>query len=429
LNNILLVLLIAGGAAYLILLGMVIGGLIRLKREEALISNGDAFPTLSPLQAGGDTSSVSVIIAARNEAQWIEHTLTAIIAQDYPADKLEIIVVDDRSEDDTAAIIERVASQDHRVKLVRQRSIIPGRSPKKQALAAGIAASSGEIIVTTDADTLPRTEWLRALIGRFTPEVGMVAGQARFIGSKVPEFQSDKVPKFQSSNVLSFILHPSSFILHPIDGVPLWQRLQALDFASQGIAAAGLIGAGVPFSCSGASLAFQRRMYDEIGGWTGVERLVSGDDELLMQKAHRAGWKIAAAISPDAVVATRPPKSLRELWHQRARWGSKGLYYNTPRRLLLAGVYLFCLALIISAAADIFLEINHRWALFWVGKATLDGAALALGARFFGDRINPVQFLITELLHPLMIVVFPLAGHFGTFEWKGGRYRSAAAAQ
>jgi len=224
-----------------------------------------------------------------------------------------------------------------------------------------------------------------------SPGVGMVIGQARF---ELP-------PR-----------------------APLWQRLQALDFASLGIASAGLAAAGAPFSCSGASLAFTRHAFDQVSGWDGTGRLVSGDDEFLLSKIHRQGLKVAAAVGPDAVVLTRPVASLRELWHQRLRWASKGIYYRPFQRLMLAGVFLFCLALTVGPLA---LAFGARWWV-WIGggvfKAIMDWWALTVGAPLFGDRIRPAEFVLAEILHPASIVLFAVAGHCVSFVWKGQRFRS-----
>jgi len=93
---------------------------------------------------------VSVIIPARDEAERIEGTLRRLLAQ--RAVELEIVVVDDRSRDATAAIVERIAREDARVRLVRVRELPAGWLGKTNACERGARAAGGEWILFTDGD-------------------------------------------------------------------------------------------------------------------------------------------------------------------------------------------------------------------------------------------------------------------------------------
>lgn len=212
------------------------------------------------------------------------------------------------------------------------------------------------------------------------------------------------------------------FILE--DNAPFWQRLQALDFASQGILSAGLASAGTPFNCCGASLAFSKNAYEKVNGWQGIEQFISGDDELLMRRFIAAGIPVNAASGADCVVLTRPPNSLRELFHQRARWGSKTLHYPPGQKALLSGIFLFYLALSLSPF------IAWSWNLLLAGTAAfavkilLDLLLLTTARPLFNDRVDVVEFLIAELLHPPVIAAMAIMGAFGSFDWKGTFYRT-----
>jgi cellulose synthase/poly-beta-1,6-N-acetylglucosamine synthase-like glycosyltransferase len=440
------ILLSIGGFFYLLLLNRIIIGLIRLK--------------MMPQQASDSTPLVSIIIAARNEAYNIAGTLQSLLAQDYPRDLMEIIVVDDRSEDDTSEIAIKFSKNDNRIKLVRQSEITKGISPKKQALEKGIEASSGEIILTTDADCYHDPGWIRALVSAMTPEVGMVIGQARFTPPIVPPREAGgDVPidsceaggdvPIDSCEAGGDVPIGSSKAVEDVPNIPsdvegdnllissppalrggnqrggrLWQRLQALDFQSLGYASAGLVAAGMPFNCTGASLAYRKQLFSEINGWDGYEKLISGDDELLLAKAAKTNWKIAVASSPEAIVETKPVSTLTELWHQRIRWGSKGLYYRKSRRIILAGVFLFLLLLIISPFIAIIFS-DWQFFLIWTAMRFLhDWQALSLGSGIFSEKYSIPEFLILEFIYPLVTVLFAIGGHFSSFEWKGQQFHS-----
>lgn len=375
------ILISIGAIAYIFFLATIIRGLICLRHKSPVLTDARPF--------------VSVVVAARNEEKEIQETLNSLLNQNYPEDRLEIIIVDDRSVDKTADIVEKMANDEPRIRLLRQKEIHPDLSPKKQALELGLRSAKGEIIVTTDADCHHDTFWLETLASLMTPEVGMVTGQARFdIGN------------------------------NPV----LWQGLQALDFQSQGAASAGLITAGMPFNCTSASLAFRLALFDEVGGWSGVKRLISGDDELLLSKASRSRWKVVAAAGKAAVVQTRPPGNLHDLWNQRIRWGSKGLYYRPTRTLVLTGVFLFYLGLLLGPVAWVFGGPGLLWLGLALVKSILDWSVLMLGSKLFAERFNLAHFIILEIIHPLAIVAFVIAGHLSSFEWKDQVFRSRGAA-
>lgn len=116
-----------------------------------------AMPDLRPL--------VSVIIPARDEERMIERTLRAMLAQTYPA--LEIVVVDDRSVDDTGAIVDRLAAEDRRVVPIHNEEPPPGWLGKPWALHQGSLRARGELLLFVDADVLYEPGAIAAAIAHF----------------------------------------------------------------------------------------------------------------------------------------------------------------------------------------------------------------------------------------------------------------------
>ncbi|MDE0965343.1 MAG: glycosyltransferase, partial [Candidatus Latescibacteria bacterium] len=93
---------------------------------------------------------VSVVVAARNEAERIAGCLSVLLVQDYPHKQYEVIVVDDGSTDDTAGIIGEHLDSPVSVRLLQTE----GLGSKKAALSLGIAEAKGDVILSTDADCL-----------------------------------------------------------------------------------------------------------------------------------------------------------------------------------------------------------------------------------------------------------------------------------
>src|SRR5690606_10711055 len=107
-------------------------------------------------------TKVSVLIAARNEEANIGRTLSDILAQNYPQELLEIIVVDDHSTDRTPAIVRSFVARG--VKLLTLNESEPLNSYKKKAITLAIAEATGQLIVTTDADCRMENEWLATVV-------------------------------------------------------------------------------------------------------------------------------------------------------------------------------------------------------------------------------------------------------------------------
>jgi cellulose synthase/poly-beta-1,6-N-acetylglucosamine synthase-like glycosyltransferase len=143
--------------------------LLALARRLAALRRGAVAP-----HPGPRWPSLSVVIAAYNEAEWIVRKIDGTLAQRYPPRKLEIIVVSDGSTDATDALVSR--HPDPRVHLIRQ-----PRAGKSAALNRGVAATRGDVLIFTDANALFGPDALARLAAPFVdPRVGMVSGQGLY---------------------------------------------------------------------------------------------------------------------------------------------------------------------------------------------------------------------------------------------------------
>jgi chlorobactene glucosyltransferase len=119
-------------------------------------------PNLSDSPTGSE-GLVSVIIPARNESAVIETVVTSVLASAYQP--IEVVVVDDRSTDDTAARVAELARRDPRVRLLPGRELPPGWYGKPWACLQGYQAARGELLLFTDADTRHEPELLGRAVG------------------------------------------------------------------------------------------------------------------------------------------------------------------------------------------------------------------------------------------------------------------------
>lgn len=330
---------------------------------------------------------LSVIIPARNEEDNIGRLLKALQEQTYPASLFEVIVVDDHSTDRTTGITQQFSF----TKLVQLKE--DGiNSYKKKAIEKGIEVATGELIVTTDADCLPPPNWLKT-IAAFKEEKGSV-----FIAAPV-------------------VIDCNSSVL---------QVFQAMDFMTlQGITGAAVQKKKMSM-CNGANLAYERKAFFEVNGFTGVDHIASGDDMLLMHKI----WKqhpgnVHYLKSKDAVVTTLPMKTWKTFFNQRIRWASKAKSYDDKRIFgVLLLVYLFNLSFLGLAAAGLF--CSYYWLYLtglWVAKTIVELPFVISLARFFNKRWLLKSFFFFQPLHIIYTIVSGLFGQFGRYEWKGRKVK------
>jgi glycosyltransferase involved in cell wall biosynthesis len=132
----------------------------------ALVDFAIGYRRLCPLEhvtPSQNSPLVSVVAAARNEARGIEAALTSVLRLDYPA--LEVIVVDDRSTDETGIILDRLARLHPRLKVKHIAALPEGWLGKNHALYVGAEAASGELLLFTDADVVFEPTALRRAVG------------------------------------------------------------------------------------------------------------------------------------------------------------------------------------------------------------------------------------------------------------------------
>lgn len=333
----------------------------------------------------------TIIIPARNEEVFIQDCLSRILKGNYPANYFEIIIVDDFSTDQTVTKVAELQAIHSNIKLLSLEAILgtrPINSYKKKAIELAIGQSSGEYIITTDADCLVPENWLTTF-NAYINETGkkFIAAPVRFVDDK-------------------------SFL----------GRFQCLDFLSlQGVTAAS-VGAGFLSMCNGANLCYEKNVFHQVGGFSGIEKLASGDDMLLMHKIQQAyPQKIGFLFTPQAIVDTWPMPSWKSFINQRIRWASKaGAYQDWNIKFVLLCVYTWNLGLLGLFIFGFFQPYLWSW---WIGfilvKFIIEWIFMRRVARFFGQGHLLRLFLWMQPFHIFYTVIAGFLGLFGSYQWKG----------
>jgi cellulose synthase/poly-beta-1,6-N-acetylglucosamine synthase-like glycosyltransferase len=373
---------------------------------------------LSPLYK----TKLSIIIPARNEAANIENCLNSILQNNYPENLYEIIVIDDHSEDDTASIIKKYATQN--VKLISLKDFVKDKinSYKKKAIEVAIAQASGTLIITTDADCIVPPTWLQT----------------------IAQFYEEKKPAFIAAPVLIDTAYPLQTQInnetskgidlgHPSPkgegkGVRLFQ---SLDFMTlQGITAA-VVHKKQMTMCNGANMAYEKMAFDEVGGFASIDNIASGDDMLLMHKIYkRYPNGVLFLNSKNAIVKTAPVNTIAQFFNQRIRWASKADKYDDKRILpVLVVVYFFNVLMFTLPVIAIFSKstisiLNTQYSIlsFWLWlllfKIAIELFFLFPVANFFGKKNMLWFFPLLQPFHICYTIIAGWLGKFGKYTWK-----------
>ena len=334
---------------------------------------------------------VSIIVPFRNESENILSNIKSLSTQNFAKENYEVIYVNDNSTDNSFQILNDYKSPQN-VKILSLPDDYSPNAHKKRAIRYGIENSSGEIIITTDADCVYSKNWLTSMLFNFDDETGFISGPVEFLNE-------DKI----------------------------FSKLQKLEFAGLVITGAGLIGIGKPTICNAANIAYRKKTYREVNGFYDQMDLSSGDDELLMQKiAKDTNYRVKFSLFNDSIVKTSPSKSIDEFYHQRKRWASKGLFYkNTGLISMLILIYLFYVTLIlqpflVSLVSSVFI---YTFGFSLLIKFVLEYMILLKGKRMIFSGLSLKLFLFAEILQVPYIIIAGISGIFGNLEWKGRKIK------
>lgn len=330
----------------------------------------------------------SVIISAHNEENNLARCLESVVWQSIGNQRYEIIVVNDRSTDATEKIAKDFAAKYNNISVINISNTPDGFSPKKYAVSVGIKNAKNEIIVFTDADCIVPFEWLETIDKYFDKNTALVQG-----------ITSYEYTPFMNK---------------------LFFSLQSIDFISHGIVSASAIGANIPINSNANNFAFRKIAFEEMGGYGDKKLVISGDDDLLLQKIwHSKKWQIKFMADIKAKVKTMPTKNINLVFEQRKRWGSKTIYYNLPQRIMLSSIFIFYLFifvnLILSIISPLFLFIFFIvFILKFIGELIL----MIPGLNLFDEKKLKKYIILASLIHLPFIIASVIFGVFGKFRWK-----------
>ncbi|MFW6154212.1 MAG: glycosyltransferase [Planctomycetota bacterium] len=338
--------------------------------------------------------SLSVVVPACNEGDKIAGAASSLLARAYP--DLQLVFVNDRSTDDTAAIIDRLAAGDARVTAVHVDALPDGWLGKVHALQRGLAAARGAYVLFTDADVHYRPGVLKRAVAYMRRD-------------RLDHLAA--VPSLWPATVMTDLLI-GQFIRQLFAlFVPPWRIRDPRSKAFFGVGAFNLV---------------RREAFDATGGF-GWLRMDTGDDMALGLMMKRAGGRCDVVWAGD-LLGLHWYRTIGEAMRGCEKAYASGANCRLWRMVLAAGLLMGLeLSPVITPLLVLWPSV-HPAGLLGVANLVVFALASVLLARW--ARASVVRSLLTPLITPVTAAITLRAGVVGFLRggiaWRGTLYPAAA---
>ena len=328
-------------------------------------------------------TSFTIIVPFRNEEENLPKLLESFTKLNYPNNLFEVILVDDSSKEKF-----QILNSKFQVSVID--NVRVSNSPKKDAISTAMQHVKTNWVTTTDADCIVPPHWLLTFDNYIQENnVSMLAGAV----------------SYQCEN---------SFLHH----------FQQLDLTSLQGATIGSFGVKKAFMCNGANLAYTKSLFEKLNGFEGNDKIASGDDVFLLQKAANLfPDEVHYLKAKEAIVLTKPTENWKSLFYQRVRWAAKtSSYQSTFGKFLGLIVFFGNLSFIIGFVFLLFgIWSWQLFVLFVLPKFIIDFVLLYLTNQLLTNTRLRYLFL-SSLFYPFFSTCVALYSFFGSYEWKDRRF-------
>ncbi|MFA3783055.1 glycosyltransferase [Melioribacteraceae bacterium 4301-Me] len=320
------------------------------------------FPRLSE----SELPFITILVAARNEEDNILDCMKSLDNLEYPAGKIEIILIDDHSTDKTNAIINDFIKDKPKFKCISAPESVGRLKGKANALAYALKFAKGKVILTTDADCVVSPLWAKTLASYYADNVAFVGGYTT---------QDDKT---------------------------IFGGMQAVDFIYLLTVSAGSMNFNRPNSCIGNNMSYLKKAYDEVGGYESIPFSVTEDFSLLKAIHNLGKYKVIYPCDPGSLVTSKPCKDWKSLYWQKKRWGVGGIKNDYLGYLAVFTGYVTHLSIVlmpfIFSAVSLYLTFS---------KVALDYFFVKTVFNKLGMKLKIVQFFAFEIYFIIYVLVLP----------------------
>ena len=326
----------------------------------------------------------TIIVPFRNEADNLPKLLESFSNLNYPNDLFEVILVDDNS-------AEKFQVSGFRFQVSVIDNIRVSNSPKKDAISTAMQEVKTNWVITTDADCIVPVNWL------LTFDNYIQENQVSMLASAV---------SYDCKN---------SFLDH----------FQQLDLTSLQGATVGSFGLRKAFMCNGANFAYTKSLFEKLNGFEGNDKIASGDDVFLLQKAANLfPEEVFYLKAEEAIVITKPTENWKSLFYQRVRWAAKTSSYQSHFGKFLGLIVFFGnLSFVLGFLFFLFgIWSLQLLVLYAILKFVVDFVLLYITNQFL-TKTTIKYLILSSFLYPFFSSAVALYSLFGSYEWKERRFK------
>ena len=322
--------------------------------------------------------NISIIVAAKNEAENIDGLIESFIKLDCPTELFEVIVVDDNSFDDTLEKLISNSSSINNFSFYNLKSL--GKAGKREALTLGIRNSKYPYILITDADCRPGTKWLKAYSKKFSFGYDMLYGIAPF-------YQREKLV----SKIACFENLRGSF----------------LSFSMTSL--------GLPYTAAARNFGFTKNAFESLSGYSKTKDTISGDDDLLLREAIKNKMKIGVVTESDSFVYSEAKKTFKEYFQQKARHTQTSFHYLLINQVIIGSWHLLNLSFLFSPLLMFF---NPLPGILLPAKLIIDFALVKSKQKKFGYNFSTIEIFYLQVFYELLLIVHFFNARHSEIKWK-----------
>lgn len=322
--------------------------------------------------------NISIIIAARNEAENVDRLIDSMKNLNYPVELFEVIIVDDNSSDETFEILKTKTEYLKNFSVLEFKSI--GKTGKREALNFGISKSNYSNILVTDADCSPQNNWLKSFAKKFQQGYHLLFGIAPF---------------YQRNNFVN--------------------RISCFENLRGSILSFSMASLGLPYTAAARNFGFSKKTFESLGGYSRTKDTISGDDDLLLREAIKNRMKIGVVNETDSCVYSETKKTFKEYFRQRARHTQTSFHYLKRHQIILGFWHLLNLAFVFSSLLIFF---NPLFVILLPSKLISDIVVVKLNQKIFGYRFSVLEIFYLQIFYEILLVFHFFNARFSEIRWK-----------
>ena len=335
-----------------------------------------------------DNLNVSVIVCVKNGESSLPNILKDLSNQIYNS-KIEFIIVDDNSFDNTKVIINEFVSKDNRFKYVHSLDGSKNLKFKKRALDAGIKLSKYDYLLFTDVDCRVGNNWAQSIANNFINGSDYVIGYSK-------------------------VANGSKFV----------SKFQQIDFMMLMYAALGSTTLKYPIASTGQNQAYKKSLFKHVNGFNKISHLMQGDDSIFLNICKKsANTVITFSENPSSFVKSKVHTSWKNFILQRARWaGDANIMWKYNKLFFIYILSTFFMNLFLFLSPFLFFILGKLVVIAFLLKLIFVLLLYLIGTYKFNETLNILLFLKWFLLQPIYVFFMGIFSFYqNNINWRGGK--------